>query len=303
MKTKHLLLICFTFFIASLFSCQKDFTAPDNITARPDSAIVVGGDSNYLDRFVTIEGVVGSTIYDTSIFIFNYDTQKRITKVYAKGLYGNLIDSQEYVKFSYSLNDTLPYKARFTAIDTADYYFYYDNLGRLSKDSIVQYVLDTGSVYRIYQYVNNYSVSANYIFVSSLDKTTYPSGYVSIRNSKDTLNLDINGNVISSRYNFIAPSATYNNLFTASNFDNNLSPYTKAKAFKIFLFSFNDDFDGFSIGYPTTKNPVSITKTYSSGNVVVRNFTNSYFQNGFLKRYVMNSTNIYEDVKFYYKTL
>ena len=299
MNTKQLLLICFTFFIASLFSCQKDFIAPDNVS-RTDSTIVVGGDSNYLDKIVFIDGI-SSSGPDTGVFVFNYDSQKRLKNVVIKAYLVNPLDSQFYVKFSYNLNDTLPFKAHFYT-DSSDYYFFYDNLGRLVKDSI--FSSDNSN---IKQETQKYTYNTNKIFIKRNWTYNYLPLPLQVVNGNDTLILDAVGNVVSGRYYTDSLGISTFQRSLIATYDTKIIPYKNTLSFKIFLFSFNDYYDG--LGYFSTNNPISSNLYSPSGGFAssnnfnfIENYSNAYYPNGFLKKSIITGDNN-ENWTYFYKSL
>ena len=306
MKTRHLLLIFIICFIMSLFSCQKELTNNDGAVTRVDSiGIGTGGgnaagvDSNYLDKIIVVDSnAVG---IDSGYYLFNYDNLKRIKNIDIKSFNttGNNFDTA-VINFYYNANDTLPYKV-LTTIELGQYYFTYNNAGKLIKDSVIQ--RDPSNPVTNYSIrVNNYSFGNNEIYVNS-NKAVYIAN-VSLYNFNDTLRLDAFGNVTMANYYSNASGIMYFSQNVTASFDNKISPYKKVKGWSVFLFSYNDYSDGFSIGFPSINNPVVIAKTNYTGNTVTQNFVNSYYPNGFLKRYKMtNSNGFTEEQRFFYKAL
>ena len=166
-------------------------------------------------------------------------------------------------------NDTLPFKA---TVDNGalNFYFYYDNVGRLSKDSVIEYstVGNNG-----YYYVTNFTYSNSKIFTLSVGDLSNNGHILFI---KDTIQLDARGNFLSSKTydkdplsgNYFLCNTTY------STFDNKLSPYTKVNGYKIwilanqipiekpFAFTANNLLNEISNNYTTTGGVPTLYSTY-----------------------------------------
>ena len=288
MKSNLFIVICI---LASLgiISCQKEvsFELPDNTTSNVVSSL----DSNYLDRILIVE----NNLVDSNLFVFNYDGQKRINNVSIKST-SNPLDSGFYIKFFYNLNDTLPFKAK-TFLDSVDYYFYYDGLGRLKKDSILRYDSQAGQNPSLITtlLVTNYSYALNKIFLNSYFIAPN-SGFPNPQYGLDTFFQDLRGNIIMEK--LYSNNSTLQNTI-ASTFDNKINPFTKVNGFKIFIFS-NGDFPG-----GTCQNNLLSFNKYDNtqpGNIYTENYFNTYYTNGFLKKAVVTG-NSSENWTYFYKSL
>ena len=295
MKPKHFLLICISFFIASIFSCQKDFTAPDNITLRPDSAMVVGGDSNYLDKILVVDSG-NSPGFENSIWVFNYDNLKRLKNVAIKSV-NNPADSSIFLKFLYNSNDTLPYKIMEYDSSTliTDYFCYYNN-GKLVKDSMFDY---TSPAATPYFKVSNYSYNLANSIINNGWQISYFGSMPATLNERDTFLLDSRANVISAKFYKASSGSPNYILFGTSSYayDNMKSPYLKVSPFNIYLFISTNSFSSNNL---TTQNSTSFIGVNNNSSV----FTNTYYSNGFLKKKEVSNTFIPNSTyTFSYKSL
>lgn len=123
-------------------SCGKEysFEAGEKIPGSNNPTNTLK-DSVYIDHIVTTRLKNGT--YDTTLKTqFTYDDQNRM-----KGWYDHPIIAEgniETMEFSYMANDTLPYYAYSTRKDAGSvdstilqYYFFYDELGRKTVDSVL----------------------------------------------------------------------------------------------------------------------------------------------------------------------
>jgi hypothetical protein len=298
MKIKHILLSLIAFVSLYLSACQKDFKIDDNIVARVDSTIIPSaGDSNYLDRIIMRDTSIlnGNTMVDSSAFVFYYDIQKRLSLVTFKSL-TNANDSDIYLKPYYNQNDSLPYKVYFTP-DSSTYYFYYDNVGRLIKDS-VENVFGAGL-----SGVRNLNYSGNKIYAQ-----LFLTSNLALPIEKDTFTLDTRGNMINSKYYVKSIGAIYE-LASSTNatFDNGSTPYLKTPGFRIFSFSFGTfHYEAYYNNFGANNILVDsyIQYPYTGVTTVspphISSVINTYYQNGLLKN-LKNSN--HENWTYIYKSL
>ena len=293
MKIKQLLLICITCFIASLFSCQKDFTAPNNSSARPDSAIVVSGDSNYLDKILIAEDTLGG--FDSTFLIFNYDVLKRLKSVSSQSV-SNPIDSGVFLNFLYNSNDTLPFKIieGDSLPIVTDYFCYYNN-GKLIKDSTYDY----SNPITPYYHVSNYTYNSTNSIINNGWNIWYINQTPTISYRRDTFLLDSRANIVSSRF-YSSNNATQNYFYVETvnrNYDNMKNPFLKVNSYNIYNF------------ISTRNSPINNILSENNSSMIMSNnynsnFTNSYYSNGFLKKQIRTSTNVPNaSFTYFYKSL
>jgi hypothetical protein len=81
MKTKNFFLCLVGVLVIFISACQKDFTPNDPAPNAVDSTMI--GDSNYLSKilFNDTTFLSGGLDIDTSIFVFNYDNNKRLKNI------------------------------------------------------------------------------------------------------------------------------------------------------------------------------------------------------------------------------
>ena len=272
-RLNSIITLCFLF-ILSIFSCQKEvsYEVPDDSTSN----VVTSLDSNYLDRILIVDSS-NANLVDSSIWVFHYDVQKRVSKVVFKSI-TNPVDSQLYAQFSYLANDTLPFRAK-TFTDSADYYFSYDNTGRLKKDSIINYGSTGSSNPFSTLSVNNYTYATNKIFVNGYfidPNSAFPNPQYGI----DTLFQDSRGNIITTKIYSSNTTSNYTlDKTIVSTYDLKKSPYAKVPGFKVFLFTFGD-----FPASPTVNNFLSDIIYDNSLPTNTLNYSNSYYPNGFLKK-------------------
>ena len=300
MKTKHLLLICLSCFIASLFSCQKDFTAPDNITARPDSAIVVGGDSNYLDRIYYISNL--DTTYITKYY---YDNLKRVIKMTSVNL--SLNNNTDSVLYFYNSNDTIPFKSNggysypsptglVSHYDNI-YYTYQNNLR--VKDSILEYFNTIPSFRKT---IITYSYLQNKIFsITKSYQTNLPTDLGIISNI-DTATIDINRNLISAIHYIPAIPSGYEIFNSTFTYDNKPNPFKRISNYHT-LFIIPNVTETTVEEMQSKNNLLTANQTYSSGYNLNLNGKYIYNLNGFPRQITDSSFGIVEKTIFVYKAL
>lgn len=294
MKLSFFVVLCFLA-LFSFISCQKEvsFEVPDGTTANAVNTV----DSNYLDRILIVDSTTPNFV-DSSFLVFNYDSQKRISNLVVKST-TNPLDSQLYAKFFYNANDTLPFKSK-TFTDSADYYFYYDNVGRLKKDSIINFGSQGSNNPSPTLSVNNYSYGTNKIFKNGYfidPNSSSPNPFFKL----DTLFQDVRGNIINAKIYSSNTTSNYTLEKTiVSTFDNNINPYAKVPGFKVFLLSFGD-----FTGFITTNNLLSAIIYYNSqpSFVYTENYSNSYYPNGFLKKGIILTGNTLSNWTYFYKSL
>lgn len=289
MKTKYFFLIGLIFFTAGLISCQKEisFEIPDETIPNVVSSV----DSNYLDKILIVDA---NNFIDSSLWIFNYDAQKRLNNVSIKNT-TNPLDSQVYVKLFYNQNDTLPFKAK-TFQDSAYYYFFYDSFGRIEKDSLIDYGNGNNNP-TPYILVNNYSYNTGKIFITHYSfNGIIPTNIFGV----DTLLQDSRGNIINSKlYSSNTPSNFTLQNTIVTTYDNKLNPFMKVRGFKIFIFS-EGDFPG-----STYENNLVSFNNYDNTqptNTYTENYFNTYYSNGLLKNSVITG-NLNAKWTYYYKSL
>jgi hypothetical protein len=192
-----------------------------------------------------------------------------------------LLETFLYLECFYNQNDSLPYKAYFGP-SSATYHFYYNNLGRLVKDSINNFGGSNLNLSR------NLTYSGNKIF-AQVYKT-----YLGTTNlvEKDTFLLDTRGNMNGTKYYWLTNSNNYE-LASSSNstFDNAQSPLFKTPSYRIFSFTFGTmDFESHYNNFGVNNILVDIYNRHpftGSSNTVVTSDTSSavniYYQNGLLK--------------------
>ena len=299
MKTKYLFLIAISFFVASLISCQKDFTI-DNITNRTDSTVnpPVGLDSNYLDKIVQYDTTSNNTI-DSTTQIFKYDANKRLINITEKFVVNNVVDSGIFLKFFYNGNDSLPFKAT-ADNDSFKLFFFYDLSGKLIKDSLINVDVSYSN-----DHVTNFSYSNNKIFANSVShySPSFPTG-VSILN-KDTITTDASGNFLSS-ISYVNNTGVFQKTYLINNiFDSKISPYSKVSAYRMFILA-NQIPSEFPFAYAKNNLVREVLNNYQTiGGVTSlfytsqRDFINSYYPNNFLKSHKTTG----ENYNYFYKAL
>ncbi len=262
-----------------LSSCEKESSVERGELVPVVTNLV--GDTNYLDKILLNDtSYFGGVLdIDSSVFVFKYDLNKRLTTVTIKAGPLSIIPEDLYLEFFYNFNDTLPYKSYF-AQEQSTYHFYYDNLGRLTKDS-VNNLSGNGENFK-----RKLSYSGNQIFAE-----LYNSPSVNPI-EKDTFILDSRGNMVSSRFHILTTASIYElATSTISTFDNGPSPFLKTPAFKIFSFTFGTlHFEQYYNNFGKNNLLVDIHNNhpytgappifYPSDTTSV---VNSYYQNGLLK--------------------
>jgi hypothetical protein len=303
MKIKHLLIATVAIVSLYLSACQKELN-PDDIISRVDSTgNSAVEDSAYLDKMIIRDTNIVTGYIDSSKWVFNYDAQKRLSFVTEKSLSNPTFDSANILKFYYNTNDSLPYKIEVIAsiiptISIETYYYFYDNSGKLIKDSVNNFVGSGENLSRTLSY------SGNKIFaeLNSSNSTVNPI-------EKDTFTLDTRMNIVGFRYHIRTTANTFELASSStSTFDNGVNPYVKVPSMKIYWFTYSTiDFEAdnsSSIGvnniltnifnrYPYTgsSNPF-YQNTYSQWN--------TYYQNGLLKS---SKDSDHENLTYFYKSL
>ncbi len=281
MKTKNIFLGLVAIGALYFSACQKSLTFEDTPPNVIDSTAIV--DSSYLSKIffndTTFNG--GNLDVDTSIFIFNYDNNKRLKTIVIKEGPNSTALGDIYLECFYNLNDSLPYKTLFPS-DQSTYYFFYDNTGRLIKDSVNNVGGNAVNYNRNLTYSNNRIFAQVYRTFSGI---TSPI-------EKDTFSFDTRGNMISSKYYFSNNGSNYE-LASSSNstFDNNPSPFLKTPSYRLLSFTFGTfNFEAHYNNFGTNNILVDVYTRYpfaGSGTTVQTSDTtsviNTLYQNSLLK--------------------
>ncbi len=297
MKTKNIFLGLIA--IAALYfsACQKSLTFEDNTTPNAIDS-TANPDSNYLSKIffsdTTFNG--GNMDVDTSIFVFNYDNNKRLKTIVIKEGPNSTVVGDVYLECFYNLNDSLPYKTLFPS-DQSTYYFFYDNAGRLIKDSINN--IGVNAV----QFSRNLTYSSNMIFAQVYKTFSGTTSAV----EKDTFSFDTRGNMISSKYYFSNNGSTYELASSSiSTFDNNPSPFLKTPSYRLLSFTFGTfNFEAHYNNFGTNNILVDIYNRYPfTGSGITTQISdtssaiNTLYQNGLLK----NVKSYYSKWTYFYKS-
>ena len=287
-------------------SCNKD-SVPDNSNNNNNNNNTIS-DSNYVDRIYIIDSTAG--LEDTSqVEIYTYDNLKRVTLI---------IDSMltttptlfAFKKFEYSGNDSLPFKSTLYIYDglnndTTITYHYFDNAGKLIKDSVIN-ISNNSTYYQTQRKLItiSYSGSMMYGFTrdSTLQQNNIPSTYPAIITT-DTITLDANGNMVYTVQHRGNTTTSISN----NSFDNHPHPFRRLNIFmcwspNIFQNRYYDP------SGPNTNNITHVLETASGSQTYTNDFSliNSYYENGFLKTTAhpeSNGSALYEKYLFVYQSL
>ena len=262
-----------------LSGCEKESSIERGVVVPVVTNLV--GDTNYLDKILLNDTLYynGNLDIDTSVFVFKYDASKRLKTVTLKEGPTSTIPEILYLECFYNQNDSLPFKAYFP-LEQSTYHFYYDNLGRVIRDSVNNHSGNGVNLKR------NLSYFSNKIF-AELYNPPFSNPI-----EKDTFILDSRGNMISSRYNILTIGSMYElATSTFSTFDNGPSPFLKTPAFRIFSFTFGTlNFEQHYNNFGTNNILIDIYNRYpftGSGPINYPSNTssliNSYYHNGLLK--------------------
>jgi hypothetical protein len=305
MKRNPSLFIILTLSCCFFISCKKD---PDNNSSNNNNNNNTTSDSNYVDRIIIIDSTAG--VEDTSqLEIYSYDNLKRVTVI---------VDSMltptptlfAFKQFEYAGNDSLPFKSTLYIYDgsnrdTVITYHYFNNAGRLIRDSIIN-ISNNLTYYQTNRKLIDISYSGNMMYGFSRDSTlqqnnipsTYPALIIT-----DTITLDANGNMIYT----IQHRGTSTTSISTNSFDSHPHPMRRLNIFMCWSHNIfqNRYYD------PTQQNTNNIThvlETASGSQNYTHDFNliNSYYENGFLKTTAhpeSAGSALYEKYLFIYKSL
>lgn len=310
---KILSLLVFAFIL--LNGCQKDFTEED---LDPP---VLTGDSTYLDKFMLLDS--SATGIDTAhLFVYEYDVNKRVTslKNYWEEDSGMMLGIE--IRYHYSGNDTMPFSSIrheydydngiVSSKDTTHTFYYFQN-GKLVRDSSIYYFVYTNQSGQLVGVTDtlkqSYTYSGNtvYAFRWEYEGDRFgPPGNGGVWIIKDTANLDINGNLISSRAYESGDLGNTWNFFYACNFtyDNKNSPFSRLSNFRT-LYAV-PPVEGFYYEMQNVNNRVSEHydyDNYSLDHDFGNNFT--YRPDGLITsvRYIEPGSSSTMIIKYFYKSL
>lgn len=225
-------------------ACQKEIVE-ENIITTPPSTL---SDSNYLDKIYFIDSVNG--IKDTfQYYKYQYDNTKRVTNLTGYYVWNNVFEKLEEHEYYYIGSDTLPYKSislyfefaneysNPAIIDTTITFHFYNNLGKKLKDSVlnVEHYTLGGPVYfkswkeiNQYQYTSNaiYNLNTNTTLNSNQPFSTDPQIFL------DTALLDVKGNIVSYKRNFINNNISMPERIGSFTYDDKPSPFEKLSNFR-----------------------------------------------------------------------
>lgn len=247
---------------------------------------VPAADSNYLDKIFFRDTSIITGEIDSSVFIFNYDAQKRLKDVIAKnGLNGTV--SINFLSFYYYQNDTLPYKV--TQSGEYHYYYFYDNMGRVVKDSLIDFA--TNTLYRVGAY--SYGISKIFLQVDRQNII-----------DRDTFSLDARGNVTAVTFSSVVNGISALTATVSAVFDNKPNPYIKIPEYRNFIFSYDYYYRNIGDLYRANNLISSVYTDYSSGFPDTDNYyySNTYYPNG-LPKNVIQSGSERSNETFIYKAL
>ena len=282
-RTPALFLIVSTLVIGFI-SCKKDSTDNNNSNNNNNNT---APDSNYVDRIYIIDSTASGE--DTSqLEIYTYDNLKRVTTI-VDSMLTPTPELFAFKQFEYSGSDSLPFKSTLYVydgnvnFDTVITYHYFDNTGKLVKDSIININKSTSpSYYQIRQRVLNITYSAGMMYGFTRDSAMFVNNVPSTSPAiitTDTITLDANANMIHTIQHRSTTVYT-----TTNSFDNHPHPFKALNIFmcwgvNIFQNSYYDPTE------PNTNNITHVVETGTGSTPYNHDFAlfNSYYSNGFLK--------------------
>ncbi len=243
-------------------SCQKevDWQLPDELI----------GDSVFIKKILSIDTTkpVGQ---DTGfITVYDYDSQRRLIKL-TETENDNNIQHIHTTKFSYSGNDTLPFKYTFTNnpfSDSSITFLFYNN-GFVVKDSTLNFF--SGSLDNVHTAFYTSLGGSKYLYRSYDSNPSFP-GLPQIRDSIIYTRNANNGNVLSGVDSVWYSGAYQNKISFQSIYDNQKSPFAKQSLWYLGFYT-SVLYDNYFIGQ---NNILSISSTYDPGgpqNIGQANYT------------------------------
>jgi len=282
--------------IIILSACKKDAVQNGNSNPPPPPPAL---DSNYIDTLY--KTITRGSITDTvAYYKYNYDNLKRVTLVkWEINDFGQSNNGGGTEIYSYNNNDMLPYSSYRTSslnlttllTDTIIFYHWYDNGGRLIKDSVMQSHRTAPGVPSAGYFLRKRGITYQYSNALIIKKDTniavYDPGNNINYNSTDSTFLSPTGNPVLDRFfSGILPFAT-----ATITYDNMINPHTKLNIFKAFspapLWSLPDFYTSF-IGqnnYVSYKNISPAPFDYNNFNSI---FSNIYLPSGYLLKTTAN---------------
>jgi hypothetical protein len=241
--TKNLLLILSTILF---ISCQKEISAELGTTSTGGGGgnggpTVVHTDSIYLQKYVMAYDPFASYA-DSFVFIYQYDTFKRVVGGTYNTYQGNTLNSTYTYTYFYNGVDSLPYK--YTSLgkdfiyntgDTTIGFSFYDAAGRMIYDSSINSYTSLTDYYKEKNIDKRQYATANVYYERIRTAIVVPPGTYIDNHYKDTGWLDARKNVIRcSSYDYYnsptyPPTINYTGIFT---YDTKPSPFSYVNVYK-----------------------------------------------------------------------
>ncbi|HRI24195.1 MAG TPA: hypothetical protein PLZ45_05940 [Ferruginibacter sp.] len=272
-----------------LFSaCQKELNYSNTGTN-----IITGTDTIYLDT-VYVAGIRAGIPDTFKLLSYHYDVQNRLAlaKWVPFRISSSYSDSGS-IAFYYNGPDTLPYKSVSLrtydlnkSFDTSTVFYFYDNSGRLIKDSTTGTGNSFNRVFYTSDGITTYAYNTGRVSSQGIMKTTssqYP-GIIQTWQEKDTSLINTGGDIAKSSYYIFDPvSSSFRKASEKTiTYDNNSIAYRYLNIFNSLkpVFSASSElFPPFN-GQRLLNNPVQVSTIHydNLGNPVSTIVTNSNYQ-------------------------
>lgn len=167
-------------------SCQKELVDP-MVPVVPPPAVTPADSVTRLSKFIYLDPTV-STADTTGYVEFFYDSLQRVILINGYGIFNNATSLIDEFNYYYAGTDSVAYKSDHVEVGTPNNstsFYFYDNMQRLIKDSVVIF-----SAYGNSAYTDQYIYGASTIIAINRDS---PSGDLI---STDTGFIGANGAII-----------------------------------------------------------------------------------------------------------
>lgn len=219
-----------------LNSCQKEVMGK-----LEDDPVVNVADSTLVWKYVEVDTTLPSGSDTTEWFYFNYDSLKRISRIY--NIEGTNIPLTITTDFFYNGSDTLPFKTVEISREGADAYvdtcFYtYNSNGLVIKDSSVYY--DFVTFEPLYRTINKFTITGDNVAVYHREDE-YDGTLFNIL-TEQTGNASIvrqNGNISEQ----VSTGTVINDLYYKINYNNKINPLYRADLHYPVMGGFGNTFD------------------------------------------------------------
>jgi hypothetical protein len=286
--------------IVGIYSCQKEISSENPLQQTP-TPTSIASDSIYLSKIKEYRyNATYSTILDSSITLYNYDNLKRVIQVKFKE---NLIPGPDTVATTYYYmgSNMQPYKfvsiEQGAVVPLATKYFFYDNLNRIIKDSL----LEQGDIFvQEHKYTSGFIFSKISYYLTTVNDSIY---------YYDTARIDNKGNIADHISWRVEPNSTLRKMYVDTYaYDTNKSPFLNVNTkYCERVISFDGILNSVVNNLQQAKNQSFLLGIPSDSTVSY--FTNTYNSNNYLKetreRYVPTSpwTPSYWLTKYFYISL